>query len=102
MTKIAVNQLDQHLTDNNLHEALQSAFQLNYSTETAILKVTNDFLLALDSLKCLYLVLLNLSAAFDTIDHSIFLARLREDIGVTQDALLWMKSYLSERSQCIV
>ena len=99
--KIAVTQLDKHLTDYNLHEPLQSAYQANHSTETALLKVTNDILLALDNRKCAYLVLLDLSAAFDTIDHQVFLARLEQENGITGNALDWMESYLTGRQQHI-
>ena len=99
--KVAVNQLTNHLTENNLHESLQSAYQANHSTETALVKVSNDILLALDKGQCVYLVLLDLSAAFDTIDHSVFLSRLEKDNAVTNDALEWMRSYLTERKQCV-
>ena len=49
----------------------------------------------------MYLVLLDLSAAFDTIDHTVFLSRLEKENGVTADALGWMSSYLSGRQQCV-
>ena len=99
--KVAVQQIDTHLSSNNLHEPLQSAYQANHSTETALLKVTNDILLALDKRKCVYLVLLDLSAAFDTINHNVFLTRLQQENGISGDALAWMKSYLTDRKQCI-
>lgn len=85
--KVAVNQIEQHLSSNNLHEPLQSAYQANHSTETALLKVTDDILQALDKRQCVYLVLLDLSAAFDTIDHDVFLDRLKQDYGVTGKVL---------------
>ena len=96
-----VEQLDAHLTDNDLHEPLQSAYRTGHSTETALLKVSNDILLVLDKRQCVYLVLLDLSAAFDTIDHTVFLSGLEKENGVTADALGWMSSYLSGRHQCI-
>ena len=99
--KVVVDQLDAHLTDNDLHEPLQSAYRTGHSTETALLKVSNDILLALDKRQCVYLVLLDLSAAFDTIDHTVFLSCLEEN-GVTADALGWMSSYLSGRQQCVI
>ena len=99
--KVVVNQLDAHLTDNNLHEPLQSAYRTGHSMETALLNFSNDILLALDKRRCVYLVLLDLSAAFDTIDHTVFLSRLEKENGVTADALGWMSSYLSGWQQCI-
>jgi hypothetical protein len=62
-------------------------------------KVCNDILLELDENKCVYLVLLDLSAAFDTIDHAVFLNRLKNDNHITGEALAWMESYLSNRHQ---
>jgi len=47
------------------------------------------------------LVLLDLSATFDVIDHKILQARLEHSLGVTGSALAWIKSYLSDRSQCV-
>ena len=85
--RVVVTQLDSHMSLNNLHEPLQSAYSRNHSTETALVKVTNDILMALDKRKCAYLVLLDLSAAFDTIDHQVFLDRLRLENGVCGDAL---------------
>jgi len=99
--KVAVKQVEKHLSKYSLHEPLQSAYKLNHSVETALLKVSNDILMALDKRQCVYLVLLDLSAAFDTIDHSVFLSRLEEDNAITGNALKWMESYLHNRSQNI-
>ena len=63
--------------------------------------MSNDILCALDNGKGVYMVLLDLSAAFDTIDHAVFLSRLREDYGVTGGVAEWMQSYLSNRHQSI-
>ena len=65
--------LEQHLAKNNLHEELQSAYREFHSTETALMKVQNDILQSLDQNNATLLVLLDLSAAFDTIDHSTLL-----------------------------
>ena len=100
--KVAVKQIEDHLSSSNLHEPLQSAYTANHSTETALLKVSNDILCALDKRQCVYLVLLDLSAAFDTIDHTVFLARLREEYAVGGGVLDWMESYLINRHQHII
>ena len=99
---VVIEQIDQHLTKYNLHEPLQSAYTPNHGTETAIVKVSNDILRALDNRQCVGLVLLDLSAAFDTIDHEVFLRRLKEDYGITGGVNDWMHSYLKDRSQSVV
>ena len=81
--KAAIKQRENHLTANKLHEPLQSAYTTNNMTETALLKVTNDILLDLDNHQCVCLVLLDLSAAFNIIDHNVFLERVEYDYAVT-------------------
>ncbi len=65
--------LIQHHKENNLQEQLQSAYQQFHRTVTALIKDTNDILMAIDQQKVVLLVLLDLSATFDTIDHTIHL-----------------------------
>ena len=71
------------MTINGLHLELQSAYKKHHSTESALLKVKNDVLLNMDAQKVTLLVLLDLSAAFDTVRHDILLDRLRSRLGVT-------------------
>ena len=92
----------EHLTENGLYEIFQSAYRQLHSTETALLRVQNDILEAVDSHGGAILVLLDLSAAFDTIDHEKLLRILEQSFGVTDDALNWFKSYLSDRTQEVV
>ena len=93
------NQIHGHLVCNNLYPAAQSAYRRNHSTETALLKVMNDILLNMNKQHVTILVLLDLSAAFDTVDHSILLNRLSSKLGLNGTALAWFRSYLSGRSQ---
>ena len=79
----------------NLFCDFQSAYHLDHSTETAILKVVNDLLSALDEGKFLVLVLLDLSAVFDIIDHDILLYRLHHVFGIQGTVLSWFRSYLT-------
>ena len=92
-------QFMEHLTANNLHSQLQSAYKQQHSTETALLKVKNDILMSMDEEHVTLLVLLDLSAAFDTIHHDKLIGRLESDLGITDNALSWFKSYLSDRFQ---
>ena len=69
------------------------------STETTLLKVVNDLLTALDNRKISILSLLDLSAAFDNIDHKTLLSCLESSYGICDTALAWFGSYLIDRSQ---
>lgn len=73
LEKVVFHQLSSFLKNSDILDKVQSGFRAQYSTEYALLKVLNDLLLAVDSGKCGVLVLLDLSSAFDTIDHSILL-----------------------------
>ena len=67
---------------NNLADTYQSAYRPLHSTESALIKVKNDIMFSLDANKWVLLVLLDLSAAFDTIDHNILISRLSQRICV--------------------
>ena len=96
--RAALNQIHGHLVCNNLYPVAQSAYRRNHSTETALLKVMNDILLNMNKQHVTILVLLDLSAAFDTVDHSILLDKLSK-LVFNGTALDWFRSYLSSRSQ---
>ena len=98
--RVVANRLNDHLSQNGLHECMQSAYKQMHSTETALLRVHNDLLMGVDADGGAILVLLDLSAAFDTIDHHILLRRLR-NLGITGSALAWFRSYLYQRRQSV-
>ena len=79
----------------------QSAYRMFHSTETTLLKVQNDLLLAMEQKKITALALLDLSAAFDTVDHTILAERLKTYFGLGGKALSLMQSYLSGRTQSV-
>ena len=80
----------------------QSAYRQYHSTETALLKVQSDILSNMDNQEVVLLVMLDLSAAFDTIDHRILLDILEKDFGVIGNAKKWFMSFLFERKQRVV
>ena len=90
-------QLTDYITSNGLSETFQSAYKSFHSTETALLRVQNDILCALDRNESVILVLLDLSAAFDTVDHTLLVTRLSTCFGFQGTVLKWLKSYLSSR-----
>ena len=95
--KVASNQLKEYLYQNNLIEVYQSAYVSKRSTETALLKVQSDILNAVDRQEVVFLVMLDLSAAFDTIDHVMLLQHLQNNFGISGKSLQWIRSYLESR-----
>ena len=75
--------IEKHLPANNLHEEHKSAYRKFHSAETTLVKVQNDILQSLDQNGIAVLVLLDLSAAFDTIDNETFLYRLEHHLAST-------------------
>ena len=102
LEKAVSSQLKVYLHENGLYSDMQSAYRQFHSTETAMLRVVNDLLLALDKGNEAVLILLDYSAAFDTITHSIFFERLQSRYGIGGTVLRWFKSYLTNRSQAVV
>ncbi|KAL6455414.1 hypothetical protein MHYP_G00361580 [Metynnis hypsauchen] len=101
LEKIVYCQLNSFLNKYDTMEVFQSGFKSRHSTESALLRVFNDILLSTDSGHCVALVLLDLTAAFDTVDHQILLSRLENWVGIKGVVLDWFRSYLSERSFCV-
>ena len=75
----------------------QSAYRPRHSTETALLSTLNNIFLSSDSGKSTLLISLDLSAAFDTVDHNTLLNRLESSFGLTGFALSWVRSYFTDR-----
>lgn len=102
MSKILEKAVAVHLTayleKYNIHDRFQSGFRKLHSTETALLKVTNDIMMSADSGEYTVLVLLDLTSAFDTVNHTILINRPRDLVGMSGSVLDWFSSYISERS----
>ena len=88
--RVIANQLQLHLSSNGFLSEYQSAYRKFHSSETALLRVQSDVLVSLDSGHSTTLLLLDLSAAFDTIVYNILIYRLKHWIGITVQV-----SYLS-------
>ena len=101
LEKLALHQMLDHVSKYDLLARFQSAYRTHHSTETALLRVLNDLLVASDDSKVSLLTLLDLSAAFDTIDHGILLTRLKHVFGIDSVALSFLQSYLSDRKQTV-
>jgi hypothetical protein len=101
LERLANDQLNIHLNANGLLPEMQSAYRKHHSTETAVLKVLSDVYAAADHKQVTLLCLLDLSAAFDTVDHSILLGRLQHTYGLHSTVLQWFSSYLTGRSQSV-
>ena len=99
--KAVASQLNEHILKHDLGETLQSAYKRFHSTETALVRVHNDILTAIDNNNSVILLLLDLSAAFETVDHSILLSRLSTRFGIKGTVLSWLKSYLTSRTQFV-
>ena len=97
--RVVAMQLNEHLVSNSSNEAYQSAYRQFHSTKTALTCVMNGILLALDQRKSVFLVLLDLSAAFDTVSHQFLLGHLAGRIGLGGVPLRWVSSYLTDGMQ---
>ena len=97
-------QIQEHIHRHGYFEKLQSAYRSKHSTETALIKVLikDDVLISLDDNDVVFLSLLDLSAAFDTVDHVTLIERLRCSFGISGSALEWIRSYLTGRSTAVL
>ena len=91
-----------YLRDNDLGGSFQSAYKCFHSKEIALLKVQNEILCERDNQKCVVLLLLEMSAAFDTVDHELLLERMSKRYGVPGNALKWFRSYIQDRKQFVM
>lgn len=95
MSKIAektvISQVLNHCNEHAPLPTSQSSYRQFHSTETALIKVQSDILSSMDRQEVTLLVVLDLSAAFDPVDHETTAALLESDFGVANQALLWIK-----------
>ena len=96
--KAVLDQFILHCDEYKLIPDYQSAYRKDYSCETSVLKLLNDGLWAMEKQCVLPVLFLDLSAAFDTVDHDLFLSILKDRFAITGTALSWFESYLRPRS----
>jgi len=94
------DQLYKYLTTNNILHPSQSGFRTNHSTATTLLDTSDYILKNMDEGKATGAIFLDLKKAFDTINHSLLIQKLK-NCGVSGSCLKWFISYLSNRSQCV-
>ena len=97
LQKIVLHKLLSRLQETNLSSPFQSAYRAEHGTETVLLRIVNDILSALNNDNISVLLLLDLSAAFDTIDNQILLSRLNSVFGIQSTAL--QEEYFTHTSQ---
>ena len=98
LEKAMLLRFNKHCNEYNLLPENQSAYRPNFSCESALLKLTNDILIAMEDKENTSLVAIDLSAVFDTVDHSILLNVLEKRFSICGTALNWVTTYLSPRS----
>ena len=97
--KVVAKQLNSYLDSEGFSNVNQSAYRRLHPTERALLKIQSDIAASMDSGKAVVLTLLDLSAAFDTIDHDILFNCLKDQFRIKGTVLRWIKSYLSDCRQ---
>ena len=101
LEKLVLSQVSSYINSHNLCNTCQSAYRPGHSTETALPTVVNDLFLSLNKGNISVLALLDLSSAFDTIDHPILVHRLHTDFGFTDAVLQWLSLYLTDRTHYV-
>ena len=98
MERIVVRQLSEYFAAKSLLTKFQSGFRRHHSTESSLLRVLSNILPATDKGEVSLLALLDVSATFDTVDHSILLVRLSISYGLSGSAFDWMQSFIDGRT----
>jgi len=99
IVRVVVEQLIKYLHENGLLPLLQSAYRHSHSTEIVLLRVLSDIIAAADCQEVTLLSLLDLSIAFDCVDHDILISRLQNSFGICGSVLSWLESFLTDRTQ---
>ena len=98
LEKAALQQVVEHIESNNLLPSYLSAYRKDHSVETAMIKMYSDLLKAVDQRKVCIVAMIDLSAAFDTVDVPIVINILKNEFNISGVPLQWFESYLTNRT----
>ena len=98
LEKVVHSKLNKYLIENNLYCDVQSGYRTGHSCETLLVKMSDDIIKSIDHKNLVAVVLLDLSAAFDVLDHNLLLGKLKSLYGIDGIALKWFDSFLKNRS----
>ena len=101
LERLAMARLRPHITSCSNFSPRQSAYRPSHSCETMLLGLTNDLFTSIGNRRAQCLCTIDLSAAFDTVDHQILSERLKTDFGIGGEVALWLRSYFTNRSQIV-
>ena len=101
LERLFLARIQPHITSSPSFNQLQSAYRRHHFTETSTLHILDSILLSCDSGKSTIVFSLDLSAAFDTVDHQILLSRLNTSFGISDITLSWLQSYLTNRTSSV-
>ena len=99
--KVVLKQFSSHISTSCYNSPYQHGYKKFHSTETMLLEIYDEVLLGFENDYCTVLVMFDMSAAFDTVDLDILIRILENALNVRGTALLWFKSYLKQRTQCV-
>lgn len=100
--RVVLKRLTDHMTENGMHCHSQFGYKKSHSTENLLLEIVDETLIGFDSKTATILILLDMSAAFDTVDLNKLLSILQYKIGLRGTALKWFQSFLLGRSQKVL
>ena len=100
--RVVLSRLQDHMDQHNLNCNRQFGYKKKHSTESLIIKVMNDILVGMDRKKGTVVLIMDLSAAFDTVDHDKLISILASDYKIKGIALKWFESFLTSRSQRVL
>ena len=101
LERVVFNQMIEYLNENHLLHPNHHAYRAQHNTTTALVQMYDSWLQSVESGQLAGVCLLDMSAAFNVVDHELLLQKLSL-YGLDDNILCWINSYLSDRSQCVI